>query len=420
VVIVRGNYTGIVEETVAVTKGGGTDLGIKSLSTAEIGNGGITWKGSLAAAPAGPRANWAYYNTADKKSYIYDGTAWQALAQDGAPGEKGGAFMLINSTGQWEEALARISAGSGGTSLNPAVYILHIPGSVPVKGATTASITGDNKTVRLTGAGTLSLSSAGSIFYMDDSSSQILFIDGPTLKGMADNTYPVVYAGGGTVELGNGAISGNTARGGFGSSGGGVSVASGTFTMSGGAIRGNTSYGISSSGGGVFAGGGTFTMEGGEVCGNATSGSGGGVSAGGGGTFIMSGGTISGNTANGFFSLGGGVSAVGGGTFAMNGGAISGNTAAIGGGVYTGGSGGFTKTGGTIYGDDDYDTANTAASTENPGTNGHAVFYMTGADPGYTCYYRNETLGDDENGNISAADELPAESGETLNNWTMR
>ncbi|MBI3037879.1 Ig-like domain-containing protein [bacterium] len=43
----------------------------------------ITWKGSLAVAPANPQLNWAYYNTADKKAYIYDGNAWQILAQDG-------------------------------------------------------------------------------------------------------------------------------------------------------------------------------------------------------------------------------------------------------------------------------------------------------------------------------------------------
>jgi hypothetical protein len=49
----------------------------------------IIWKGSLAAAPASPQLNWAYYNTADGKSYIYDGAAWQILAQDGAVGPAG-------------------------------------------------------------------------------------------------------------------------------------------------------------------------------------------------------------------------------------------------------------------------------------------------------------------------------------------
>ena len=43
----------------------------------------ILWKGSLASAPASPSLNWGYYNTVDKKSYVYDGTTWQILAQDG-------------------------------------------------------------------------------------------------------------------------------------------------------------------------------------------------------------------------------------------------------------------------------------------------------------------------------------------------
>jgi formylglycine-generating enzyme required for sulfatase activity len=49
----------------------------------------IVWKGSLAVAPANPDTNWAYYNTADGKAYIYNGTAWQILAQDGQNGVNG-------------------------------------------------------------------------------------------------------------------------------------------------------------------------------------------------------------------------------------------------------------------------------------------------------------------------------------------
>jgi uncharacterized repeat protein (TIGR02543 family) len=50
---------------------------------------GLTWKGSLDSAPSSPEAGWAYYNTADKKSYIFDGAQWQIIAQDGDKGDKG-------------------------------------------------------------------------------------------------------------------------------------------------------------------------------------------------------------------------------------------------------------------------------------------------------------------------------------------
>ena len=49
----------------------------------------VAWQGTQSSAPADPQTNWAYYNTTDKKSYIYDGTAWQVLAADGADGAKG-------------------------------------------------------------------------------------------------------------------------------------------------------------------------------------------------------------------------------------------------------------------------------------------------------------------------------------------
>ena len=49
----------------------------------------ITWKGSLETTPFEPEAGWAYYNTTTKKSYIFDGNAWQILAQDGEDGKDG-------------------------------------------------------------------------------------------------------------------------------------------------------------------------------------------------------------------------------------------------------------------------------------------------------------------------------------------
>ena len=49
----------------------------------------VSWRGELASAPLSPQLNWAYYNTAEKKSYIYDGAGWKILAQDGSDGSNG-------------------------------------------------------------------------------------------------------------------------------------------------------------------------------------------------------------------------------------------------------------------------------------------------------------------------------------------
>lgn len=46
----------------------------------------ILWKGALASAPDDPELNWAYYNSTNRKAYVYDGSAWQILAQDGGDG----------------------------------------------------------------------------------------------------------------------------------------------------------------------------------------------------------------------------------------------------------------------------------------------------------------------------------------------
>ena len=56
---------------------------------------GIVWKGSLASNPSSPQLNWAYYNTNDKKSYIYDGSSWQTLAVDGS--STGGATVSFTN-----------------------------------------------------------------------------------------------------------------------------------------------------------------------------------------------------------------------------------------------------------------------------------------------------------------------------------
>jgi hypothetical protein len=93
--------------------------------------------------------------------------------------------------------------------------------------------------------------------------------------------------------------------------------------------------------------------------------------------------------------------------------------------VYVSDDGIFTKSGGgIIYGDTDstvgngFSTDNTATSTLNPGTSGHAALLYDSDSNAY--YYRNDNLANDASGNISTTGTLPTESGEVLNNWTKR
>ncbi|MDR2537914.1 MAG: hypothetical protein LBC46_06370 [Treponema sp.] len=334
-----------------------------------------------------------------------------------------GTVISVASGADWTNALARISTDSGGTNTDYKVYILDIQGEVSVPGVSSPSISGRYKTVRLAGSGTLALSSSGSIFRI--STYQILIIDGPTLKGRTNNNASLVYVNSSSIELRNGTITGNSSR----SDGGGVYVNGGSFDMSGGTITGNSS---GTEGGGMYVRAGGFSISGGIITGNSSGTEGGGMYVRAGG-FDMSGGIITGNSAG---TEGGGM-AVSSGSAVMSGGTISANSAAAGGGVLititddpgmSSNSKTFTKIGGTIYGDTDNIVGNGNATdntaTATTGTNGNAVLvviYHKDNREGAYYYYRNETLGDDADGNISIkAELLPAKSGETLNGWTKR
>jgi hypothetical protein len=129
----------------------------------------------------------------------------------------------VNSAEAWNSALSGISGASGGSFVgNPAVFVIDITGSfsVPGIGADGSSITGAYKEVQLTGGGTMSLASTGSLIRTAEN--QTFIIDGPTLQGRLGNNTSLVYiAENGAVELRNGGIIGNEI---YEGNGGGVYV----------------------------------------------------------------------------------------------------------------------------------------------------------------------------------------------------
>lgn len=58
----------------------------------------VVWQGSSATAPGTPSLNWGYYDTVQKKSFIWDGNSWEIIAIDGATGATG-ATGSTGSTG---------------------------------------------------------------------------------------------------------------------------------------------------------------------------------------------------------------------------------------------------------------------------------------------------------------------------------
>jgi hypothetical protein len=58
----------------------------------------IRWQGTATSHPANPQLNWAYYNSADGASYVFDGTTWQVLARDGiCTGCQSGLNLTVTS-----------------------------------------------------------------------------------------------------------------------------------------------------------------------------------------------------------------------------------------------------------------------------------------------------------------------------------
>jgi hypothetical protein len=49
----------------------------------------ISWQGTYTSAPLSPTLNQAYYNSVDKKSYVYTSSGWQIMTLDGATGAQG-------------------------------------------------------------------------------------------------------------------------------------------------------------------------------------------------------------------------------------------------------------------------------------------------------------------------------------------
>ena len=71
----------------------GSSTGIKALG--ENGSS-IVWKGESSSAPANPELNWCYRNTSNNKVYIYNGSNWVIMTQDGSNGLDGYNQATLN------------------------------------------------------------------------------------------------------------------------------------------------------------------------------------------------------------------------------------------------------------------------------------------------------------------------------------
>ena len=66
----------------------------------------IVWQGEFASAPSNPQNGWAYKNTTDKKSYVYQDGSWYQMTIDGVDGKNGENGLSIVWKGDLSEAPA--------------------------------------------------------------------------------------------------------------------------------------------------------------------------------------------------------------------------------------------------------------------------------------------------------------------------
>ena len=80
------------------------------------GGTSISWRGGYATAPENPELYWAYFNTSDGCSYIYDGVKWSLLASKGDKGDQG-EQGIQGETGVQGETGATGASGADGKSI---------------------------------------------------------------------------------------------------------------------------------------------------------------------------------------------------------------------------------------------------------------------------------------------------------------
>lgn len=85
----------------------------------EVNKNTMNWLGTLDAAPSSPSKNDAYYNSTDKCSYIYDGTAWKILCSDGKKGDTGPA-----GTTYWMDVSAAAIKKSSEGIMTPSTIVV--------------------------------------------------------------------------------------------------------------------------------------------------------------------------------------------------------------------------------------------------------------------------------------------------------
>ena len=85
----KNDYTYIFKTSVTVKPGESINIDNIDIKSNDFNTNYFIWKGFSDAAPKNPKLNWAYFNTTDNCIYIFNGTAWVKDGQNGKDGIDG-------------------------------------------------------------------------------------------------------------------------------------------------------------------------------------------------------------------------------------------------------------------------------------------------------------------------------------------
>ena len=84
IAVMKGQYTAVLSYSTTLASTDGMTIDSFDIRSEDLQSlGSLIWKGAYPAAPDNPEKNWAYYNTSDGCSYIYNGRSWDLLARAG-------------------------------------------------------------------------------------------------------------------------------------------------------------------------------------------------------------------------------------------------------------------------------------------------------------------------------------------------
>lgn len=177
----------------------------------------ISWLGSFASAPGSPTLNQAYYNTTDGVSYVWNGSSWNIVAQDGTAG------------------------GGGGNTLNQA-YNQGGPGAGRIITSNAGAVE-----INLTGGGTTGLLVTSNVLnsFAIDVTQNNTGVGIRSRSLLAGNTFPAIQAETNSSGTTNSAILGQNSGAGYGIAGQIPAGATGFAAVFGNNLRTGGGTGVS-------------------------------------------------------------------------------------------------------------------------------------------------------------------------------